>query len=100
MLFSLGFPRGSAVKNLFCSVGASGDTGSILGQKDPLEDEMATHSSILAWRIPGTGEPGGLYSIRSQRVRHDWATEYTYRVNPVMRNLANETIHIIYRNYC
>jgi len=37
-----------------------------------LEKEMATHSSVLAWRIPGTGEPGGLPSIGSHRVRHDW----------------------------
>ena len=36
-----------------------------------LEKEMATHSSILAWRIPGTGEPGGLPSMRSHRVGHD-----------------------------
>ena len=36
-----------------------------------LEKEMATHSSVLAWRIPGTGEPGGLPSMGSQRVRHD-----------------------------
>ena len=42
-----------------------------LGQEDPLEKEMATHSSILAWRIPWTEEPGGLQSIRSQRVGHD-----------------------------
>ena len=42
-----------------------------LGQEDPLEKEMATHSSILAWRIPGTGEPGGLLSIGSHRVGHD-----------------------------
>ena len=38
-----------------------------------LEKEMATHSSILAWRIPGTGEPGGLPSMGSHRVRHDWS---------------------------
>ena len=37
-----------------------------------LEKEMATHSSVLAWRIPGTGEPGGLPSMGSYRVRHDW----------------------------
>ena len=37
-----------------------------------LEKEMATHSSVLAWRIPGTGEPGGLPSMGSHRVRHDW----------------------------
>ena len=38
-----------------------------------LEKEMATHSSVLAWRIPGTGEPGGLSSLGSHRVRHDWS---------------------------
>ena len=38
-----------------------------------LEKEMATHSSVLAWRIPGTGEPGGLLSVASHRVRHDWS---------------------------
>ena len=38
-----------------------------------LEKEMATHSSVLAWRIPGTGEPGGLRSMGSHRVRHDWS---------------------------
>ena len=43
------------------------------GWKDPLEEEMATHSSILAWRIPWTEQPGGLQSMGSQRVRHDWA---------------------------
>ena len=42
-----------------------------LGQEDPLEKEIATHSSILAWRIPWTEEPGGLQSVGSQRVRHD-----------------------------
>jgi len=42
-----------------------------LGQEDPLEKGMATHSSILAWRIPSTEEPGGLQSTRSQRVGHD-----------------------------
>ena len=38
-----------------------------------LEKEMATHSSVLAWRTPGTGEPGGLLSMGSHRVRHDWS---------------------------
>ena len=45
-----------------------------LGQEDPLEKGMATHSSILAWRIPWTEEPGGLQSMKSQRVGHNWAT--------------------------
>ena len=43
-----------------------------LGGEDPLEKEMATHSSILAWRIPWTEKPGGLQSTGSQRVRHEW----------------------------
>ena len=43
----------------------------LLGQEDPLEKEMATHSSFLAWRIPCTEEPGGLQSMGSQRVGHD-----------------------------
>ena len=42
-----------------------------LGQEDPLEEVMATHSSILAWRIPWTEKPGGIQSIGSQRVGHD-----------------------------
>ena len=42
-----------------------------LGQENPLEKETATHSSVLAWRIPGTGEPGGLPSMGSHRVGHD-----------------------------
>ena len=42
-----------------------------LGQEDPLEKGMATHSSVLTWRIPGTEEPGGLQSVGLQRVRHD-----------------------------
>ena len=45
-----------------------------LGREDPLEKEMATYSSILAWKIPWAEEPEGLQSIGSQRVRHDWAT--------------------------
>ena len=45
-----------------------------LDQEDPLEGGMATHSSILVWRTPWTEEPGGLRSMGSQRVRHDWVT--------------------------
>ena len=48
-----------------------------LGREDPLEKGMATHSSIPAWRIPRTEEPGGLQSVGRQRVRHDWATNTT-----------------------
>ena len=46
-----------------------------LGQEDPLEKEMATHSSSLAWGIPWTEEPSGLQSMGSQRVGHDLATK-------------------------
>ena len=42
-----------------------------LGPEDPLDEDMASHSSILAWEIPQTGKPGGLQSTGSQRVRHD-----------------------------
>ena len=45
-----------------------------LGWEDPLEKEMATHSRIHAWKVPWTEEPGGLQSMGSQRVRHDWVT--------------------------
>ena len=48
----------------------AGDVGSIPGLEDPLAKEMATYSSVLAWRIPGTEEPGGLQSLGLQRVGH------------------------------
>ena len=50
-----------------------------LGQEDPLEKEVSTHSSILAWRIPWTGEPGGLQCRGLQRVGHDLAAEQQQR---------------------
>ena len=56
------------VKNPAANVGDVRDVGSIPGQEDPLEEKMATHSSILAWRIPWTGELGRLQSMRLQRV--------------------------------
>ena len=49
-----------------------------LGWEDPLEKEMVTHSSILAWRIPRMEEPGRLQSTGSQRVGHDWATSLSF----------------------
>ena len=64
----MGFPGSSVVKNL----PAVQETWvQSLGWEDPLEKEMATHSSILAWEIPWTEEPGGLQSTGSQKVRHD-----------------------------
>ena len=64
----MGFPSSSDAKESTCN---SEDPGSIPGEEDPLEEEMATHSGILAWRIPWTEEPGGLQSVGSQRVRHN-----------------------------
>ena len=49
-----------------------------LGWEDPLEEEMATHSSILAWRIPWTEEPGRLQPLGLQKLEHDLATEHTH----------------------
>ena len=49
-----------------------------LGREDPLEEGMATHSSILAWRVPWTEEPGGLQSKELQRIGHDWVTKYIH----------------------
>jgi len=54
-----------------CNEGDSGDVVLTLGCEDPLEESMATHSSILAWRIPWTEDPGGPQSRGSQRVGHD-----------------------------
>ena len=63
-----GFPGGSVVKNLPAN---AGDAGSILGQEDLLEKEMATHPSVLPWRIPWTEESARLQCKGSQRVGHD-----------------------------
>ena len=96
-----GFPSVSVMKNPLANVGDTGDAGlkklssgilfwvknlpamretwvRSLGQEDPLEEGMATHSSILAWRIPWTEDPGRLQSMGSQRVGHNWTTEYAY----------------------
>ena len=63
------FPGGSDGKESVCNAGARVLS---LGQEDPLEKGMATHSSIIAWRIPWTEEPGGLQSRASHGVRHAW----------------------------
>ena len=68
---SLGFQGGSAVKNLSAMQETHEMQFQSLGWEDPLQEKMETHSSILAWRIPWTEEPGGLLSIGSHRVRHD-----------------------------
>ena len=68
------FPVAQTVKNLL----AVQETGvQSLGREDPLEKGMAIHSSMLAWRILWKEEPGGLQSVGSQRVSHDWVTNTT-----------------------
>ena len=69
---SLVFPGGSAVKN---PTDKQETWVPSLGWEDPQENEMANHSSILAWEIPWTEESGELQSMGSQRVRHDLATK-------------------------
>ena len=72
----MGFPGGSVVKNPPVN---AGDVGSITGLGRSPEKEMAIHSTILAWKIPRTEEPGGLQPMGSQTVRHDLVTNHTHR---------------------
>ena len=68
-------------KNLPANEGDIRDVGLIPGLGRSLEEEMATHSSIRAWRIPWTGEPGGLQSIGLKRVRHNLITKQKQQNN-------------------
>ena len=66
-----------------------------LGWEDPLEKGMATHSSILAWRIPWTEEPGGLQSMGLQRIGHDWTINTFFLLTVVfITPLCPQTSHI------
>ena len=87
------FPGGPVAKN---PPAHAEDWGArSLGWEDPLEQEMASHSSILAWEIPWTEEPEGLQSIVLQRVRHDWATEHAPRSEKNMPNISKHArVHI------
>ena len=67
----MGFPGNSVVKNLPAVQEPQETRVQSLGQEDPLEEGMATHSNILAWRISWTEEPGGLQSMELQGVKHD-----------------------------
>ena len=80
------------VKNPCANAGDRRDISSILGRKDPLQQEMATHSSILAWRIPRTEEPGGLQYMESHRVGHDWATEFFHPENDVKSSSTGNSL--------
>ena len=71
LIHNMGFPGGSAGKNLPAMQELQQTWVRSLGQEDPLEEDMATHSSILAWRSPRTEEPDGLQSTGSQRFGRD-----------------------------
>ena len=70
-----------------------------LGQRDPLEKEMATHSSTLVWKIPWTEEPGRLQFMGSQRVSHDWATSLPFHLSYVWcsfySSLRSQRLHLL-----
>ena len=73
-----GFPGGSHGKKSTCN---AGDQIWYLGREDPMQKGMATHSTILAWRIPWTEKPGGLQSMKSQRAGHDRTTKHKLALN-------------------
>ena len=71
-----------------------------LGQEDPLDKEMATHSSTLAWKIPWMEEPGRLESMESQRVGHDWATSlslFTFHFHVLEKEMATHSSVLAWR---
>ena len=85
-LEKLGFPGGSDGKESACN---AGDLGLIPGWEYALEEGMAIHSSILAWTIPWTEEPGRLQSMGSQRVGHDRATKHSERLGFKLEEAKN-----------
>ena len=69
-----------------------------------LEKESATYSSILAWRTPGTGEPGGLQSMGLQRIGHNWATKHTHDFHPISNlkdqlSLTGNVLNCIWKDF-
>ena len=70
-----------------------------LGQAEPLEEEMAAHSTILAWRIPRTEEPGSLWSMGSQSVRHNWATSLSYSMS-ILKIFLLTVLFSLLQNMC
>ena len=80
------------VKNPPANTGDTNDLGSIPGSGRYPGEGNGYHSSILAWRIPSTEEPGGLQSMGLQRVRHDWANEHTDRYLETAEKIAGNMI--------
>ena len=78
----------------------AGDPGSSLCPEDPLEEDMAAYSSILAWRMSWTEEPGGLQFVGSQRVRRDWARVHRRRKRGAGIQTLAITPHHLINNHC
>ena len=74
----MGFLGGTMTEKLLANAGDTGDAGLIAFQEDPLEKQMAAHSSILAWKIPRTEDSGRLQSMKSQRVENDNTQTHTH----------------------
>ena len=80
-IYIYSFPGGTGAKDPVCQYRRQEMQVQSLGQEDPLEEDIATHSSIFAWRIPWTEEPVRLQSIGSQRVKHNRSNfKYIYEV--------------------
>ena len=79
------------VKNLPTMWETQGMQFQFLGQEDPLEEGVATLSSILAWGIPWTEKPGGLQCTGLQEVEHDWAAEHADTINSLILRLTELT---------
>ena len=96
-----GFPGGSDGLKKKKSTCNAGDLGSLPSWEDPLEEDMATHSSILAWETAWAEEPGGLQSMGSQRVRHDWATNtFTFDRVRGCPTLKFQTVEQLQSGFC
>ena len=101
VIFKFGFPGGAVVKNAPASTrDRRCGLDPWVGKIDPLEEEMATHSSILSWRIPWTEEPVGLQSMGSQTVGHNWATDHAHitKLDPVKstdQSLGDDLCYVV-----
>ena len=87
------FPGGAVVKNPPANAGDARDEVLSLGQEDPLEEGMTTHSSILAWETPWTEEPGRLQSMGLQRVGPDCVAEHTNTIR--LKKVGRQEVEIL-----
>ena len=84
------FQAALVIKSPPANAGDASNMGQSLGQEDPLKEDLATHSHILAWRIPWTEKHGGLYSIGLQRVGHNWSN-LEHNITWVLETVSIET---------